>query len=60
MNRNLGAAWSTLLGVDPKAPEEMVKAWTVYLATQPQNDAEIGAIRAAVEKASAHGKAVTK
>ena len=42
------------------APEEMVKAWTVYLATQPQNDAEIGAIRAAVEKASAHGKAVTK
>jgi hypothetical protein len=58
MYRNLGAAWSTLLGADPAAPAGMVKAWKVYLATQPVDDAQIGAIRAAVAKWDTNPKTV--
>ncbi len=47
--RNVGIAYSRLLPHDPGAPAQMVRAWSEYLKSPSPSDADLEAIRKAVE-----------
>jgi hypothetical protein len=51
-HKNLGVAWQLLAGVDPGAPAEMARHWTIALELQP-NDPDREAMRALIERARA-------
>lgn len=56
MYRNLGIMYSLLLNTDPAAEAQMVKAWRVYLQTNPPDDKDIGEIRKAIARFEAKPK----